>query len=237
VLGATQEARETAYDVAFSFAGEDRVYVEAVAENLRTQGIKVFYDAWEEAELWGKNLYTRLDDVYQNQARFTVLFASQHYAEKLWTNHELQSAQARAFREREEYVLPARFDDTQIPGVRSTIAYIDLRRKTPQELAQLIAAKLNCTGRGNASVGHVQNPPKVGPSGVRFGRRVLRAAVGSGLLAVVGGLAFGYWRREAEFDLFDYAVVFVVLILIWEAIEVAVGWVHNWIAQGHDNNR
>jgi hypothetical protein len=130
------------YDVALSFAGEDRVYVEEVANILHALGGKVFYDRYEETELWGKDLYTHLDDVYQHKAKFCVMFISKHYAEKLWTNHERQSAQMRALASKQEYILPVRFDDTEIPGDRKTIAYIDLKQKTPTELAYLIAKKV-----------------------------------------------------------------------------------------------
>lgn len=44
------------YDVALSFAGEDRKYVHRVAEALAEKGVKVFYDNFEEADLWGKYL-------------------------------------------------------------------------------------------------------------------------------------------------------------------------------------
>src|SRR5207248_2119071 len=60
----------TDYDVALSFAGEDRAYVEEVARALSAAGVKVFYDKLEEADLWGKNLYTHLSDVYRKRARF-----------------------------------------------------------------------------------------------------------------------------------------------------------------------
>src|SRR5690349_8525080 len=108
---------EAEFDVALSFAGEDRPYVDRVAHELRDRGVKVFYDLFEEADLWGKDLYARLSDVYQRRARFTVMFISAKYAEKLWTNHERRAAQARAFQEAQEYILPARFDETDIPGV------------------------------------------------------------------------------------------------------------------------
>ena len=42
------------YDVALSFAGEDRHYVERVAKELQRRGIRVFYDKYEQTELWGK---------------------------------------------------------------------------------------------------------------------------------------------------------------------------------------
>ncbi len=137
-----EETTQYDYDVALSFAGEDRKYVERVAEILHELGAKVFYDKYEEADLWGKDLYTHLDNVYQKKSKFCVMFISNSYKEKLWTNHERESAQARAFTEKREYILPVRFDDTEIPGIRPTTGYIDLRQKNPSDLAYLIAEKL-----------------------------------------------------------------------------------------------
>lgn len=79
----TAKPAEFIYDVALSFAGEDRPYVAKVAEALVAAGVKVFYDEYETVTLWGKDLYLHLRDVYLNQARHTVLFASVHYAEKV----------------------------------------------------------------------------------------------------------------------------------------------------------
>jgi hypothetical protein len=103
------------FDVALSFAGEDRDYAEALADALRQYGVKVFYDKYEQAILWGKDLYTYLSDLYQNRARYCVMLLSQHYAAKLWTNHERQSAQARAFREHKEYIRG--YLDLSFPGL------------------------------------------------------------------------------------------------------------------------
>ncbi|AWB72203.1 TIR domain-containing protein [Vibrio cholerae] len=133
------------YEVALSFAGEDREYVDQVAKALKEQGIRVFYDTFEQASLWGKDLYTHLADVYQNKAQYTVMFISENYAKKQWTNHERTSAQARAFQENKEYILPARFDDTVIPGVPATVGYISLNGLSPEELVSFITDKLSQT--------------------------------------------------------------------------------------------
>jgi hypothetical protein len=130
------------YDVCLSFASEQRSFVKAVAEILRRQGVRVFYDQYEQAFLWGKDLYTHLDWVYQRAAQYCVMFVSKDYASKLWTSHERRSAQARAFSANTEYILPARFDDTEIPGLPSTIADVDLRRMAPENLAELIISKI-----------------------------------------------------------------------------------------------
>ena len=130
------------FDVALSFAGEERDYVERVAKYLTEKGVKVFYDKYGEVDLWGKDLYVHLDEIYRKKARYCVMFLSKNYAKKVWTNHERESAQARAFEEKKEYILPARFDDTEIPGIRPTMGYIDLRKKSPEEFSDLIIAKL-----------------------------------------------------------------------------------------------
>jgi len=44
--------------------------------------------------------------------------------------------------ERTEYILPARFDDTEIDGLRPTIGYLDLRALSPEELGRAILEKL-----------------------------------------------------------------------------------------------
>lgn len=138
--------RETKFDIALSFAGEDREYVDQVATLLQKKGISVFYDIFEQETLWGKNLYDYLSDIYQNQAKYTILFISDFYNKKLWTSHERQSAQARAFQESQEYILPVRFDDTVIPGILPTTGYIDLRINTPEKLVEMIEKKLIYSG-------------------------------------------------------------------------------------------
>lgn len=131
-----------AYDIALSFSGEDRSYVEMVADQLRARQVTVVYDRYEQADLWGKDLYTHLIDVYRQKAQYTLMFISVHYRDKVWTNHERRAAQARALEEAREYILPARFDDTEIPGVLPTTAFIDLRTRSPAEVAVLVCDKL-----------------------------------------------------------------------------------------------
>ena len=137
--------KEKQYDVALSFAGEDRHYAEQLAELLRLGGYLVFYDKYEQTELWGKDLYVHLSSVYKDQARYCVVFLSKHYGQKLWAKHELRNAQAKAFQENQEYILPIRLDDTEIPGILPTVAYLDLRSIGIEEVYQVLVEKLSGT--------------------------------------------------------------------------------------------
>lgn len=134
------------YDIGLSFAGEDRAFVDQVANILKKSGVKVFYDKFEQVDLWGKNLYEHLSEIYSKKCIYTVIFISKHYAEKLWTTHERKSAQARAFTDNKEYILPARFDDTDIPGILPTTGFIDLRAQIPESFAELIQEKIVASG-------------------------------------------------------------------------------------------
>jgi len=125
-----------------SFADEDRKYVERVAAYLRSQRVKVFYDRYEDATLWGKDLAEHFDAVYRLSGQYCVMFISKHYVGKMWTRHERRAALARALQERTEYVLPARFDKTEVPGLLPTVAYISLSDKSPNSFGKVILSKL-----------------------------------------------------------------------------------------------
>jgi len=130
------------WDVALSFAGAQRPYVEQVASALKARGVSCFYDADEQIELWGKYLAEELPAIYGEQAAAVVVFVSAEYAARDWTRLERRAALNRAVRERREYVLPARFDDTPLPGLLSDMVAVDLRGRTPQQFAAMIADKL-----------------------------------------------------------------------------------------------
>jgi hypothetical protein len=133
---------QQSYDVVLSFAGEDRKYVHAVAKSLRSRGVKVFYDTFEQAALWGKDLAEHLDSIFQHAGKYCVIFISKAYAEKMWAGHERRSSLARALRQQGEYILPARFDDTELEGIRHTTAYISLSDIKPARLSRIILEKL-----------------------------------------------------------------------------------------------
>jgi hypothetical protein len=112
------------FDVAISFAGTERAYAEALAKRVREAGFNVFYDDFYPAQLWGKNLYDFFHEIYSKRARFCVMFVSKDYAERVWTNHERQSAQERMLKEKgKEYLLPVRVDEAELPGLLGTIGY------------------------------------------------------------------------------------------------------------------
>lgn len=133
---------ELNYDVVLSFAGEERAYVEEFANILVAHGLEVFYDKMEEANLWGKDLVTHFQRVYRDLGRYCVMFISADYESKVWTRHERRSALERALQERDEYILPVKFDETNLPGLSTTTGYLPAAEYTPDALARILFRKL-----------------------------------------------------------------------------------------------
>ncbi|MDR3566026.1 MAG: TIR domain-containing protein [Negativicutes bacterium] len=130
------------FDVVLTFAGEDSAYVESVAKFLADADINFLYNSDFQIELWGKNLYSYLQDVYENKAEFCVIFISQYYKQKWLTRPECKNMLEWLLREDNERVLPVRFDNTAIPGIKNRIKYIHLNTISPQNLAQTIIKKV-----------------------------------------------------------------------------------------------
>ena len=162
---------------ALSFAAAQRGYVEQVARALKARGVRCFCDADEQIELWGKYLTEELPAIYGERAATVVVFVSAEYAARDWTRLERQAALNRAVRERREYVLPARFDDTLLPGLLSDMVAVDLRGRSSEQFAAVIAAKLAALDvTGSAPAGSPASDAGMArpPGGVRAGEADLR---------------------------------------------------------------
>lgn len=154
------------FQVALSFAGEQRDYVQRVATALASLQIKCFYDQEQKVALWGKNQGEELQRIYMDDASAVVMFISEAYARKSWPIHERRSALSRAVRERREYVLPVRFNDSVLPGFDPDVSYLTADDFAPEALAAAIAEKLVSLG---GAVPVVEGP-LAGPARASAGR-------------------------------------------------------------------
>jgi len=136
------EPAEPQFEVALSFASEQRAYVRIVASELDKRNVKAFFDEENQVELWGKNLIEEFQRIYMTASNVVVMFISKEYAEKPWTRHERRSALKTALESRREYILPTRFDDTVLEGLDPNLGYLPLKDFTPEQLAEAIVQKL-----------------------------------------------------------------------------------------------
>ena len=97
----------------------------------------------QQAQLWGKDLRVKLSEVYANEALYMVIFLSNAYPERDWTDFELSVGKAAADKRTNEYLLPLRLDDVNVVGIHSTIGYVDLHQVGVDKAAEILADKVN----------------------------------------------------------------------------------------------
>ncbi|HLK60268.1 MAG TPA: TIR domain-containing protein [Chthonomonadaceae bacterium] len=130
------------YDLAISFAGEQRSIAESLASRLDASGYSIFYDQFETAQLWGTELPVKLGDIYEKQARYCLVVVSEEYVQKMWTNLERSFAISRAIKQRDDYILPLRIDGVELPGIPPTISYVDMNITSEDAIYGLLLQKL-----------------------------------------------------------------------------------------------
>ncbi|MCY4114486.1 MAG: TIR domain-containing protein [Chloroflexi bacterium] len=145
------------YEIALSFAGEQRCYVKQVAQSIQSRGVSVFYDEFEKVELWGKHAAEEFQQVYERRANVVVMFISRHYVDKAWPRHERRSILSRAVQESREFILPVQFDDTEVPGLPGDIFYLRAEEFLPAEIAAMALEKLG-VGRFEGKASQVPPP-------------------------------------------------------------------------------
>jgi hypothetical protein len=153
-----ESARQYEFDVALSFAGEDRAYVEEVALAMQHARIRYFLDSEHLADTWGEDLVEFFDLLFRKRARYAVIFTSRHYATKMWPRQERRSALARAVEEKGAYILPVLLDDTQIDGFRPTVGHMDSRRWGIDRIVRELVNKLQ--GRSGSPDAPIERSPR-----------------------------------------------------------------------------
>jgi len=94
--------------------------------------------------LWGKDLVEFFDGIYRKQARYCVMLISPEYRDRMWTQHERRSAQARALEERgTEYILPIVVVPAEFPGMQPTLGYLSLSEYPADRIAEILRNKLS----------------------------------------------------------------------------------------------
>lgn len=133
---------EYPWDLAVSFAGEDRSTVLEFVKRLEEKGIFPFYDFNQQAQLWGVDLQKKLADIYANDALYMVIFISSKYPEKDWTRFEFEIGKSAESKRPEAYILPIIIEDVPIVGLANTLGKVFLNEHSIEYCVNLIVDKL-----------------------------------------------------------------------------------------------
>ncbi len=139
------------FHVAFSFAGEQRDLVRAIAEAVEAvlgQGT-VFFDEWFEPWLAGADADLKLQRLYGQGCALAVVCVSERYGGKPWTLAEHEAIRARLMQSRaapdpreRDAVLPLRVGDGEVQGILFNAIVPDVRHRPVVQAAELILQRL-----------------------------------------------------------------------------------------------
>ncbi len=132
------------YDVAVSFAKADKVVAEEFVHLLDQRNIKSYLDEYTSPDTWG-DIVDHLVNLFARKAHYCVLLLSEQYPLDAWTETERASARESALRDAEEYILPLRLDDTDVPGMDEVKGYRDLREHSMESIVRWLEEKLRET--------------------------------------------------------------------------------------------
>ena len=133
------------FQVALSFAGEHRDFIEGVAENLsRILGQdRVFYDRYYEAELARPNLDTYLLKIYREDSSLIAIFLSSNYAQSNWCGLEWRAMRDIVSNKENIEIILFTFDEIKPEGMLSIDGCVRVSTRTPEEIASLILQRID----------------------------------------------------------------------------------------------
>ena len=136
-----EQKNDFLYDVAISFAGEERHIAEEIATKLISEKVKVYYDIFFEAQLFGSVLPDKFLSVFSVESRYCLILVTRNYINKKWTDFERQSALSRQISQHGNYILPIIFEDGQLlPGLPDVIGYV--KYSSTAKVVDLIVQKI-----------------------------------------------------------------------------------------------
>jgi hypothetical protein len=102
------------FDIAISFAGENRVVAEEIAYTLRLLDYEVFYDRLYEANYLGSSWGKEFERIFTNDSKFVVCLLDIHHREKIWPTFERECFSEKV---QTNEVIPVFLDDTKFVGI------------------------------------------------------------------------------------------------------------------------
>lgn len=141
---------EPEFDVFLSYASEDAAWCERLAERLRNEGVRVWFDRWQLKP--GDHLEARINEGLENSRKLVAVW-SQHYfrEDKVWTLAESYSRQHADMLARERPLIPVLIEDCAVKPTFASLIYVDFRNRDDFDLRfrQLVQA-LDLPDRGSA---------------------------------------------------------------------------------------
>jgi hypothetical protein len=132
------------YDIAVSFAAEQRDYVEQTVTAAKAVELEVFYDRDMTHQWWGRNFVAEQRKIYGQRTLHFVPFISAEYLLRQYPRDEFSYAMLASVNRGDDYILPVLVGDVRVPPemLHPHIGYLRADEVTPERLALHMKAKV-----------------------------------------------------------------------------------------------
>lgn len=118
--------QEFKYDVFLSHASEDSEWCRMLAERLRREGVRVWFDLWRVKV--GDHLLMKLNEGLEQSHQTVAIWTKAYFRDdKQWTKLETFSQQASDPLATQRSIIPVLREETKIPRTLNNLVFIDFR--------------------------------------------------------------------------------------------------------------
>jgi len=126
------------YDVFLSHSSLDKPAVRELADRLKNDGLRVWFDEWELEP--GDPILHKIDQGLESSRVLVLVMSAQAMAAPDWATLESHTLIFRDSLNAERRFIPLRLDDAPIKDALRQFLYVDWRERSPDEYTKLLAA-------------------------------------------------------------------------------------------------
>jgi hypothetical protein len=134
-MTSSDPSRGRPQQVFISYAQADKEIARRIADELRSSGLRVWFDEWELKP--GDSIASRIDQAVSTSDMLLVLL-SPRSIESRWVQSELNAALSRELKSRAVTVIPALIEECEIPPLLADRLYLDLRSNLERGVRRLV---------------------------------------------------------------------------------------------------
>ena len=128
--GFNDSERNYEFDVAISFAGENRDLARKFSDKLELFDVSVFYDELYESNLLGRALSKQFTRIFNEDSRFVLCLLDAHHHDKIWPTFERETFRVRV---QDEAIIPAYLDNTRFLGIPEDLYGFDMKSEYTED--------------------------------------------------------------------------------------------------------
>jgi len=126
-----------AFDVFVSYSSRDKAIARQIAQRLKDEGLRVWFDEWE--ILPGDPIGIKIERALGKARTLVVLLSSSALGSE-WVTLERHTMLFRDPTNADRRFIPVRLDNEELPDVLKQFAYVDLRERSEEEFVRLSTA-------------------------------------------------------------------------------------------------